>query len=744
MVLQRRLDYGFSGYEVPVVPRASRSPRGRVPIRKKHDNNRIRAIEILACVAGELLQDTGNSSPNAACREEWDNIFENTTKCKQGHHQRYKEGEAKLSKTDSCEQEICEENFTCEFSHVPGLQGHHQSYKVNEFSHAHENFGFKTNSTSYFADQRAYVNEKCASGSCLDRAGGYSPNTLGFFRGHVDSVIETKSESKLSTFLIRQSDKISFAEQWPYFNGRSVSKGPFGKVVRDAPFRGQVDSVTERKYEAKPSIIRSSKSGIFPVKGSLDMVELNLKPPSLVRPKSNLKASSFRRWKTRGSFSRRCANVEVDSRDVDENSVQCPQPSRPSPNILDQSIRNFSVSRHWRGASNLKRGACRRTDWKWKPAYFNGRSCHTRQRSQRISPYRRRKVFDRSSLSTLDGRFHCKPTFNSSNKRSNDDNCTAGATNEASSSAAGRQAVPDSTSGDCNVKLSIKSFKVPELLIEIPATATIGSLKRAVMEAVTANLGEGLHVGVVLQGKSVRDDNKTLLQTGICHDEDHHSLGFILEPNHAPIRSHPHAEDPHLLSGSRPQGLMRRAMSFALQPKPSDVCSLPPVMNLGSSVDNSFDVVCSLADISTNNAMPDSQALVAVPAITMEALPVVPLRQKSGHPEFVQRRTRRPFSVSEVEALVQAVEELGTGRWRDVKLRAFDSAKHRTYVDLKDKWKTLVHTARISPQQRRGEPVPQQLLDRVLAAHAFWSHHQAKQQSHYHFKAASSELIKDA
>jgi hypothetical protein len=45
-----------------------------------------------------------------------------------------------------------------------------------------------------------------------------------------------------------------------------------------------------------------------------------------------------------------------------------------------------------------------------------------------------------------------------------------------------------------------------------------------------------------------------------------------------------------------------------------------------------------------------------------------------------------------------------------------------------DKWKTLVHTARISPQQRRGEPVPQELLDRVLAAHAYWSQQQAKQQ----------------
>ncbi|KAL1195868.1 Telomere repeat-binding protein 6 [Cardamine amara subsp. amara] len=61
---------------------------------------------------------------------------------------------------------------------------------------------------------------------------------------------------------------------------------------------------------------------------------------------------------------------------------------------------------------------------------------------------------------------------------------------------------------------------------------------------------------------------------------------------------------------------------------------------------------------------------------------VVPVRMKRvSQPEMVQRRIRRPFTVSEVEALVEAVERLGTGRWRDVKSHAFDHANHRTYVD---------------------------------------------------------------
>ena len=59
---------------------------------------------------------------------------------------------------------------------------------------------------------------------------------------------------------------------------------------------------------------------------------------------------------------------------------------------------------------------------------------------------------------------------------------------------------------------------------------------------------------------------------------------------------------------------------------------------------------------------PDSRAIVPVPPLEPEALAVVPLNEKPKRTELSQRRTRRPFSVSEVEALVHAVEELGTGR----------------------------------------------------------------------------------
>jgi len=57
----------------------------------------------------------------------------------------------------------------------------------------------------------------------------------------------------------------------------------------------------------------------------------------------------------------------------------------------------------------------------------------------------------------------------------------------------------------------------------------------------------------------------------------------------------------------------------------------------------------------------DARPLIAIPSMSVGALPMIPVR-KPRRSEMVQRRIRRPFSVSEVEALVQAVEKLGTGR----------------------------------------------------------------------------------
>lgn len=81
-------------------------------------------------------------------------------------------------------------------------------------------------------------------------------------------------------------------------------------------------------------------------------------------------------------------------------------------------------------------------------------------------------------------------------------------------------------------------------------------------------------------------------------------------------------------------------------------------------MENNHELVPHPSDISAADEQPssDSRALVPVSALESEALALVPVNEKPKRTELSQRRTRRPFSVTEVEALVRAVEEVGTGR----------------------------------------------------------------------------------
>lgn len=86
------------------------------------------------------------------------------------------------------------------------------------------------------------------------------------------------------------------------------------------------------------------------------------------------------------------------------------------------------------------------------------------------------------------------------------------------------------------------------------------------------------------------------------------------------------------------------------------------VTSLSNLVESDHDSAPSPINTSGDKSVMDSKALVAVPETGMEAITVIPMHQKTKQSEVVQRRIRRPFSVAEVEALVQAVEKLGTGR----------------------------------------------------------------------------------
>ncbi|KAI3989840.1 hypothetical protein MKX01_040810 [Papaver californicum] len=624
MVLQKRLVYGFNGYQ---VPRGCRSARGRSSFKRKIEDTQMGAFELLATVAGKLLQEREASPAHS-------NVSGGIGTTMQ----------ATIGK-DNVKQEQRDEE---------------KSLKV----------------------------ESCDQGS---------------------------------------SEETSLVSE-PYQN-KSLEE--FSHVVSDPDSLMVNCDKAEKAEKAEETVIGFCRNEIVPDTCSLDdMLELDTKPPALVSSDSSIGIH-----RSSGPFPGCQGNVKLVGRDDDDNSSGCTQPSttplkasRTPPHLEDRKIKKVLESKYWEVAPKLE-GELSNSDGYIKPIPRKEKVFYTRQRSLR-NTFKRRKL-EKRSVSTSDRGVSSEVISNSPKNRKNRNidslfSTTHGGSGVSSSSAAGHES--SSQSKDAHVKLSIKSFRVPELFIEIPETATVGSLKRSVMEAVAAIIGEGLHVGVLYQGKQIRDDSKTLLQTGICDDEKLDGLGFALEPKSTNGSHFCPKDPPYLVQSDVPQLLTRYPCSPAVDAGLSDASPDTPLTNLTNSVESDHDSVLSLTDMSIDKTMPDSRALVPHPSMSVDALAVVPLHRKSRRSDVVQRRIRRPFSVHEVEALVHAVEKFGTGRWRDVKLRAFDNAKHRTYVDLKDKWKTLVHTARISPQQRRGEPVPQELLDRVLAAHAYWSQQQAKQQ----------------
>ncbi|KAI3830054.1 hypothetical protein L1987_04187 [Smallanthus sonchifolius] len=620
MVLQKRLEYGFNGYQVPPTPRAARSATRRVPSWKKIEDNNIStnsnsnnnkqmcAFDLLATVAGNLLQEGGE--------KETEIVKDSTIKIEQQNV------ENDPSNVNICHQGSCNRSFFVSeiISQVPTIQD--------------SNSGPSSGITV----------SDCSEKSKVDK---------------VKVPFTVKADEKNSKLITNEAPK------------------------------------------PKPAVVHNIDNN------------------------NNVK------------FPFRKDNVNLVVRDDDDDDeIFCGVTRDPNKNfkqplrIGDRRIRRLLASKYWKTVPKLNDGMNCDND-----VYSDNKTCYKRPRSLKDYPFKKRRLYELDDFSNSDDVVDSEDRPSPPGKDPIENGFNLDVKSEGGVKTVGLSAKqnPAFQPRDSHVKLKIKSFRVPELFFELPKTATVGSLKRTVMEAVTSLLSGDLHVGVMLQGKKIRDDDKTLLQTGIPNKLD--ALGFTLEPNHLQNQSSLCPKDQSVqLTHDMPKPLIRYTPApnvsnkLVIQPEVSRASPDTPMANFGGSVESDHDSAPSPPNMSMDHKSgSDPRALVMVPAMNPRALAAVPLR-KCKRSEVAQRRIRRPFSVSEVEALVQAVEKLGTGRWRDVKLRAFDNAKHRTYVDLKDKWKTLVHTARISPQQRRGEPVPQQLLDRVLAAHAYWSHHQAKQQ----------------
>ncbi|KAI4382312.1 hypothetical protein MLD38_008291 [Melastoma candidum] len=89
----------------------------------------------------------------------------------------------------------------------------------------------------------------------------------------------------------------------------------------------------------------------------------------------------------------------------------------------------------------------------------------------------------------------------------------------------------------------------------------------------------------------------------------------------------------------------------------------------------------------------------------------------------IQKGTRRrkhhiSWTLSEVMRLIEGVSHLGVGRWSKIKRLLFATSKHRTSVDLKDKWRNLVKASAHLRRKKKGmqarKPLTHQAPESVL------------------------------
>lgn len=810
---RKRMDYGFLGYQAPPLPRAMRSARGRGSgYRKKDDyDSGMVSFELLATVAGDLLQQQENQKSGSerqgiksfeisnevtgnGPREEENCAEQALLELEKSHIYPFEDAvqrhgsSSQGTKLEPDDQGSSDENaivlvashrkLALEVSCIkesPDMIIQSASRSVSSISKSaclgqssnHNQKGVEIHANTQAKDAKEMP---CISpGKTVEKEGC-----------DIEKEVYSTNTCKES-FLTEQ--RLLGSEHGIPESGAGLTKDALG-VVENSEGKGEneIDESNLGRWKRGHRVCENMEDDLMLDAHSLPAssgvseeatLDVDMKPPPLVSSGSSGPAHPCAGSKPDSYFC--CPNTSTKvCRDDDDNSSGCTTPTKVIKNSFKTyyqrgaNLRRAITSKFRKAVSSSSRKRKRsdidimaNADNMLKSETPGCGGSYTRQRTVRCSPSKRRRLAEEILIPTSDGHASTASAGLDSNGEDGEPPASAAKIRRAKSasvsssptSAAGSSKHSSKKSSESHVKLTIKSFTVPELFIDMPESATVANLKRTVMEAAMNLLGDGLRVCVLLQGKKVSDESYTLDQLGIAHGGKLDSVGFMLEPNPMPT-SQACAEDPlFLLSRAVTQPSPRyptgsaSGQTITAEGNKSVMKSRSNKINGTAGAEVAVQIAgraqtetnqCAKSEYEEINDLPQMQAgsnpgaLIVHPIVgpeTAQGLALVPLNHKSRGYEIGKRRIRRPFSVAEVEALVHAVEKLGTGRWRDVKLRAFEQAKHRTYVDLKDKWKTLVHTAKIAPHQRRGEPVPQDLLDRVIHAHNYWTDQQAKQQA---------------
>uniref|UniRef100_A0A2P2KXY6 Telomere repeat-binding protein 1-6-like ubiquitin-like domain-containing protein n=1 Tax=Rhizophora mucronata TaxID=61149 RepID=A0A2P2KXY6_RHIMU len=424
MVLLRRLDYGFNGYQVPPMPRATRSARRRRCFKKGSEDNQICPFDLLAIVAGNLLLER-DGNPNSG------DISTNKDQCAVAGDDVKKEweDEGKLWKIEANDCENPARNF---FVSELVSQVHAQ------ISSPKEN------------DKKLGLASPIRNSDCMERV-------------NVEKLVNSRRKDDMGT--PNGNVKVAFSSYMEC--GDCKLKGQTMRLIKDEPHR-------------PAKVLNNSESFMC----SYDPVFCNKKPAPVSLHSSAKGPLHGNNIIPNTSCPVIQDNVNVVSRDDDDNSSGCTHTStkkkflRSAPRIGDRRIRKILASKYWKVAPKLKDAILSKIDGDWRSAYCNRKNSYKYQRSEKLYPLKKRKHFGGyNSLSYSDGGISSESFLDSPQQGNSGD---ASGPFQKMHRATGPSVVGQKAPfqpRDSHVKLRIKSFRVPELFIEIPESGTIGSLK---------------------------------------------------------------------------------------------------------------------------------------------------------------------------------------------------------------------------------------------------------------------------
>lgn len=277
----------------------------RGPYEKKVEDSQICAFELLASLAGKLLQESESSSASSNASEGINQSAFGKDVLKQGRQDEDKPLKKECVEPGSSEESVFANELT------PGNID--QKFTLNESTHPE-------------SDTVLECTPNITKSYCLNKIGC-----------DVKPVICNSSKPVIQN---------------------NVNDVEGGFPLAEESYHSNVENGIERQKQGEK--LETGGLTMANTCSPKDPIELCVKFPAMVSPDSNVKLSLFRDPVPNASFSGHRNAIKLGSRDDDENLFRCNKPStkvkayRPLARIGDRRIRKLLTSKYWKVAPKLR------------------------------------------------------------------------------------------------------------------------------------------------------------------------------------------------------------------------------------------------------------------------------------------------------------------------------------------------------------------------------------------------------